>query len=245
MCLLAGGETTVTVRGDGRGGRNQELAVAAVEPLARFPADAVVASLATDGVDGASDAAGGVVERTVGGARAGARAGRPPAAFLAANDSTNFLAAAGRPHRHRAHRHQRRRPHRARSPVTRRPRGGGSGYTRPELCPVGNPAEARWLRNVPPTKRTTPLAGDTASPGAPFLRPPSPPQPSDGALERVRPGPEGEAAQAYHQRARLAEDRLAEVLGAYRELKRRTKASASGSAATSSAASTSGTRRCC
>ena len=52
VCLLAGGETTVTVRGDGRGGRNQEMAVAAAEPLAAFPADAVVASLATDGVDG-------------------------------------------------------------------------------------------------------------------------------------------------------------------------------------------------
>jgi len=46
VCLLAGGETTVTVRGDGRGGRNQEMAVAAAEGLASFPVEAVVAALA-------------------------------------------------------------------------------------------------------------------------------------------------------------------------------------------------------
>ena len=71
MCLLAGGETTVTVRGDGRGGRNQELAVAAAPTRwPRFPVHAVVASLATDGIDGASDAAGGVVDQHLGRARA-------------------------------------------------------------------------------------------------------------------------------------------------------------------------------
>lgn len=64
VCLLAGGETTVTVRGNGRGGRNQEMAVAAAEVLASFPVEAVMAALATDGVDGASDAAGGVADRT-------------------------------------------------------------------------------------------------------------------------------------------------------------------------------------
>ena len=47
-----------------------------------------------------------------------------------------------------------------------------------------------------------------------------PPQPSDGAPSSASdPAPEGEAAQAYHQRARLAEDRLAEVLNAYRTIK--------------------------
>lgn len=47
-----------------------------------------------------------------------------------------------------------------------------------------------------------------------------PPQPSDGApASAADPAPEGEAAQAYHQRARLAEDRLAEVLNAYRTIK--------------------------
>ena len=94
VCLLAGGETTVTVRGPGRGGRNQEIAVAAVEPLGRFPAHAVVASLATDGVDGASDAAGGVVDQETG--RDAAALGlAPPAAFLAASDTSSFLGPLG------------------------------------------------------------------------------------------------------------------------------------------------------
>lgn len=94
VCLVAGGETTVTVTGDGRGGRNQELALSAVEPLGCFPAPALVASLATDGVDGMSDAAGAVADVT-----SGARARRlglaPPSAFLAANDSNGFFAALG------------------------------------------------------------------------------------------------------------------------------------------------------
>ena len=91
VCLLAGGETTVTVRGDGRGGRNQELAVAAAVPLAAFPKPALLASLATDGVDGASEAAGGVVDdESV--ARAARQGLAPPGHFLAASDSHAFLA---------------------------------------------------------------------------------------------------------------------------------------------------------
>jgi hydroxypyruvate reductase len=94
VCLLAGGETTVTVRGGGRGGRNQEMAVAAVEPLARCPGPAVLASLATDGIDGASDAAGGVADgRSM--ARARALGLAPAAAFLAESDSSGFLAPLG------------------------------------------------------------------------------------------------------------------------------------------------------
>ncbi|HWW91718.1 MAG TPA: MOFRL family protein, partial [Vicinamibacteria bacterium] len=94
VCLLAGGETTVTVRGNGQGGRNQELAVAAVEPLGGFPVPAVLASLATDGIDGASDAAGGVVDgETQKKAREMGLA--PPAHFLAENDSRNFLGPLG------------------------------------------------------------------------------------------------------------------------------------------------------
>ena len=93
-CLLAGGETTVTVRGAGRGGRNQELVLAAVEGLAAFPAPAVVASLATDGIDGNSDAAGGVADgRSL--ARAAALGLAAPAAFLAENDSRSFLGPLG------------------------------------------------------------------------------------------------------------------------------------------------------
>jgi glycerate 2-kinase len=94
VCLLAGGETTVTVTGTGRGGRNQELVLAAAEPLAAFSVPAVVASLATDGVDGNSDAAGGVADdRTL--ARADALGLAPPSTFLAANDSWSFLGSLG------------------------------------------------------------------------------------------------------------------------------------------------------
>lgn len=94
VCLLAGGETTVTVRAEGQGGRNQELAVAAAEALADFPAPALAAFLATDGIDGASDAAGGVVDdRTV--ARASAAGLAPASVFLAASDTRNYLGPIG------------------------------------------------------------------------------------------------------------------------------------------------------
>jgi hydroxypyruvate reductase len=93
-CLLAGGETTVTVTGDGQGGRNQELAVAAAQALDGFPVPAVVASFATDGIDGRSDAAGGVADDQS--ARRARRLGLPsPASFLARSDSRNFLGPLG------------------------------------------------------------------------------------------------------------------------------------------------------
>jgi hydroxypyruvate reductase len=94
VCLLAGGETTVTVRGGGRGGRNQEMVLAAAEPLAAFPVAAVIASLATDGIDGNSDAAGGVAD---GGTLARARqlGLAPPSVFLGQNDSGSFLGPLG------------------------------------------------------------------------------------------------------------------------------------------------------
>ena len=59
-CIVAGGETTVTLQGDGKGGRNTELALAAVSELADFPGVMLV-TLATDGEDGPTDAAGAVV----------------------------------------------------------------------------------------------------------------------------------------------------------------------------------------
>jgi hydroxypyruvate reductase len=94
VCFLASGETTVTVRGEGQGGRNQELAVAAAQALEGFPVPAVVASLATDGVDGASDAAGGIVDDTTT-ARAARLGLAPPAAFLGASDTRNYLGPLG------------------------------------------------------------------------------------------------------------------------------------------------------
>lgn len=59
FCLLAGGETTVTIQGNGKGGRNQEIALAAVEVLQDME-NVMLISLATDGEDGPTDAAGAV-----------------------------------------------------------------------------------------------------------------------------------------------------------------------------------------
>ncbi len=62
-CTIAGAETLVTVRGDGRGGRNQEFALAAAPALLHNP-HALLVSLATDGEDGPTDAAGAAVDGT-------------------------------------------------------------------------------------------------------------------------------------------------------------------------------------
>ncbi len=83
-CLLAGGETTVTVRGRGRGGRCQEFALAAGQAIAGW-SDTVVAGFGTDGTDGPTDAAGALVD---GETMARARSlGLDPARALADNDS--------------------------------------------------------------------------------------------------------------------------------------------------------------
>jgi glycerate 2-kinase len=63
QCLLMGGETTVTIRGDGRGGRNQEIALSASIALEDIENVALM-SFATDGVDGPTDAAGGIITGT-------------------------------------------------------------------------------------------------------------------------------------------------------------------------------------
>lgn len=60
FCLIAGGETTVTLRGNGKGGRNQELALAAVNELKGLE-NVMLIALASDGDDGPTDAAGAVV----------------------------------------------------------------------------------------------------------------------------------------------------------------------------------------
>ena len=60
--VLSGGETTVTVRGEGTGGPNQEFALAAALELAAGGTDAVLASVDTDGIDGPTDAAGAIVD---------------------------------------------------------------------------------------------------------------------------------------------------------------------------------------
>jgi len=60
FCLIAGGETTVTIKGNGKGGRNQELALSTVSELHGIE-NVLLVSLATDGEDGPTDAAGAAV----------------------------------------------------------------------------------------------------------------------------------------------------------------------------------------
>jgi hydroxypyruvate reductase len=91
-CLIAGGETTVTVRGSGRGGRCQEFALAAALQLAAGE-DLVVLAAGTDGTDGPTDAAGGIVD--AGTVARGRRAGLEAARTLVDNDAHAFLTAVG------------------------------------------------------------------------------------------------------------------------------------------------------
>jgi glycerate 2-kinase len=87
-CLVWGGETTVTVRGEGKGGRNQELALAAALALDGWR-DVLIMALATDGTDGPTDAAGAVVTgETLAHAR---EMGLDACAALEANDSYRFF----------------------------------------------------------------------------------------------------------------------------------------------------------
>ena len=94
--LMSGGELTVTIRGQGRGGPNQEYALALASELAGMPGIAAVAG-DTDGTDGgagsATDPAGAYVDGTTV-ARAKSL-GLDPAAFLADNDSTGFFTRLG------------------------------------------------------------------------------------------------------------------------------------------------------
>ena len=87
-CIIWGGETTVTVKGHGLGGRNQELALAAAIGIDGLP-NTLIAALGTDGTDGPTDAAGA---RAAGDTLARARALNLDAqAFLADNDAYHFF----------------------------------------------------------------------------------------------------------------------------------------------------------
>ncbi len=91
-CLIFGGETTVTLKGNGKGGRNQELALAAAIAVQDTPGVALMA-LATDGTDGPTDSAGAIIDSgTIALAR---RLGLDPHAALANNDAYPFLEATG------------------------------------------------------------------------------------------------------------------------------------------------------
>ena len=89
---IAGGETVVQLRGKGRGGRNQELALAAADTIAGL-SNAAVFSIGSDGTDGPTDAAGGYVDG--GTAAALARAEKSAATALAENDAYPALNSVG------------------------------------------------------------------------------------------------------------------------------------------------------
>jgi glycerate 2-kinase len=91
-CVIAGGETTVTLRGGGRGGRNQEIALSAALELAGLPG-VLLTSFATDGKEGNTEAAGATASGET--AAAGRKAGADPLRCLRENDSHAFLEAAG------------------------------------------------------------------------------------------------------------------------------------------------------
>ncbi len=88
-CIISGGETTVTIRGEGKGGRNQEFALAAAIDIVGMD-DTLVMSVGTDGTDGPTDAAGAMVD----GASA-SRADMSAADALEANDSYRFFEQSG------------------------------------------------------------------------------------------------------------------------------------------------------
>ena len=91
-CLVFGGETTVTLRNPGKGGRNQELALAAALDLAGLD-DVMLVALATDGNDGPTDAGGAMAHgQTVARAR---QQGMDPRAHLEGNDAYPLFAALG------------------------------------------------------------------------------------------------------------------------------------------------------
>ena len=94
-CVLAAGETTVTVRGHGVGGRNQEMALAwAIAMAARaLSAPSCFASVASDGSDGPTSAAGGLVDQFT--CARGVELGLMPHQYLRENDSSNFLRSTG------------------------------------------------------------------------------------------------------------------------------------------------------
>jgi hydroxypyruvate reductase len=92
-CIISGGETTVTLRGKGAGGRNQEFCLAAAMDLDSLPARVVIASGGTDGNDGPTDAAGAVVDPLT--CRRGRELGLAASRYLENNDSYTFFKKTG------------------------------------------------------------------------------------------------------------------------------------------------------
>jgi glycerate 2-kinase len=88
FCLIAGGETTVTMKGNGKGGRNQELALSAMSELSGLE-NVMLVALATDGDDGPTDAAGAVATGET--AQRAVALGLDAAGYLSRNDSYPFF----------------------------------------------------------------------------------------------------------------------------------------------------------
>jgi hydroxypyruvate reductase len=90
LCVISSGETTVTVVGNGKGGRNQEFALAMAPLLETLGSNVVATSIGTDGIDGPTDAAGAVVDPTTL-QRAEAKGLAPPQTFLESNNAYEFF----------------------------------------------------------------------------------------------------------------------------------------------------------
>jgi glycerate 2-kinase len=88
VCLVLGGETTVTLHGDGKGGRNQEMALAAALSLVGWEG-VLIACLATDGTDGPTDAAGAFADGTT--INRAVNLGLDAKTYLARNDTYQFF----------------------------------------------------------------------------------------------------------------------------------------------------------
>jgi hydroxypyruvate reductase len=91
-CILSGGETTVTLTGNGKGGRNQEFALTAAFDIADEDR-MVVLSGGTDGTDGPTDAAGAIVDTST--IKKATSSGLNPACFLKNNDSYHLFQTTG------------------------------------------------------------------------------------------------------------------------------------------------------
>jgi glycerate 2-kinase len=91
-CVVTGGETTVTIRGEGMGGRNQELALAAAIQIEGLD-EAMIVTLATDGTDGPTDAAGAIADGST--LRRAREKGLSATEYLTNNDSYHFFEALG------------------------------------------------------------------------------------------------------------------------------------------------------
>jgi len=88
-CILSGGETTVTKKGKGKGGRNQEFVLAALIELLQNPLPIAIASIATDGTDGPTDAAGAIIDNSIFQKIKSLKL--EPEKYLLKNDSYNFF----------------------------------------------------------------------------------------------------------------------------------------------------------